>query len=92
MAACIDRPFLQADQSLEKVDYPLELDVYEFYSDELKLKLQTPRQEEEDYYGDTGPPSPSSRSYADEREEQHRLQHRRFLQHRGAQIPSPWVG
>ncbi|VAH76470.1 unnamed protein product [Triticum turgidum subsp. durum] len=28
----------------KKVDYPLELDVYDFCSDELKLKLQTPRQ------------------------------------------------
>jgi hypothetical protein len=26
------------------VDYPLELDVYEFCSDELKQKLQAPRQ------------------------------------------------
>lgn len=28
----------------QKVDYPLELDVYEFCSDELRQKLQTPRQ------------------------------------------------
>nr|CAB3477344.1 unnamed protein product [Digitaria exilis] len=28
----------------QKVDYPLELDVYEFCSDELKQKLQAPRQ------------------------------------------------
>jgi hypothetical protein len=28
----------------QKVDYPLELDVYEFCSDELKKKLKAPRQ------------------------------------------------
>ncbi|KAI5001086.1 hypothetical protein ZWY2020_011045 [Hordeum vulgare] len=34
----------QKAEILRKVDYPLELDVYDFCSDELKLKLQTPRQ------------------------------------------------
>ncbi|VAH60939.1 unnamed protein product [Triticum turgidum subsp. durum] len=34
----------QKAKILRKVDYPLELDVYDFCSDELKLKLQTPRQ------------------------------------------------
>jgi ubiquitin carboxyl-terminal hydrolase 14 len=34
----------QKAKILRKVDYPLELDVYEFCSDELKQKLQAPRQ------------------------------------------------
>ncbi|THU59546.1 hypothetical protein C4D60_Mb07t03230 [Musa balbisiana] len=34
----------QKAKILRKVDYPLELDVYEFCSDELRQKLQTPRQ------------------------------------------------
>ncbi|BAD88057.1 putative ubiquitin-specific protease 6 [Oryza sativa Japonica Group] len=34
----------QKAKILRKVDYPLELDVYDFCSDELKQKLQAPRQ------------------------------------------------
>ncbi|XP_010912089.1 ubiquitin carboxyl-terminal hydrolase 6 [Elaeis guineensis] len=34
----------QKAKILRKVDYPLELDVYEFCSDELRQKLQAPRQ------------------------------------------------